>query len=72
MQEQEGRLPESSSMSKIYHLRKAPGSTPELSLVSSADGAAKGQNEGMHKISFTCEKLNTGEARVSFPRQKCS
>lgn len=72
MQEQEGRLPESSSMSKIYHLRKAPGSTPELSLVSSADGAAKGQNEGMHKISFTCQNFNTGEARVSFPKQKCS
>ncbi|KAM0721868.1 hypothetical protein Q7P37_002793 [Cladosporium fusiforme] len=49
MQEQEGRLPESSSMSKIYHLRKAPGSTPELSLVSSADSAAKGQNEGTNQ-----------------------
>ena len=48
MQEQEGRLPESGSMSKIYHLRKAPGSNPELSLVGSAEGAAKGQDEGRH------------------------
>ena len=47
MQEQEGRLPESGSMSKIYHLRQAPGSTPELSLVSSAESVAKGHDEGM-------------------------
>jgi hypothetical protein len=31
MQEQEGRVPETGSMSKVYHLRKAAGSTPELS-----------------------------------------
>lgn len=63
MQDQEGRLPESSSMSKIYHLRKAPGSTPELSLVSSAEGVVKGQNEGMQEVSFTCKRLSgTGEA----------
>lgn len=47
MQEQEGRLQESGSMSKIYHLRQAPGSTPELSLVSSAESVAKGHDEGM-------------------------
>jgi len=47
MQEQEGRLPESGSMSKVYHLRQAPGSTPELSLVSSAESVAKGNDEGM-------------------------
>jgi hypothetical protein len=46
MQEQEGRVPETGSMSKVYHLRKAAGSTPELSLVSSAESIAKGQNEG--------------------------
>lgn len=56
MQEQEGRLPESSSMSKIYHLRKAPGSTPELSLVGSAESVAKSQNESMYTVSFMCQK----------------
>ena len=54
MQEQEGRVPETGSMSKVYHLRKAPGSTPELSLVSSAESVAKGQNEGMPKNTLTC------------------
>lgn len=33
--------PNSSSMSKIYHLRKNPGSTPELSLVGSAESVRK-------------------------------
>lgn len=33
--------PGSSSMSKIYHLRKNPGSTPELSLVGSAENVGK-------------------------------
>jgi len=54
MQEQEGRVPETGSMSKVYHLRKAPGSTPELSLVSSAESVAKGQNEGTQNNTFTC------------------
>ncbi len=38
--------PSSSSMSKIYHLRKNPGSTPELSLVGSKENARKQSNEG--------------------------
>jgi len=54
VQEQEGRVPETGSMSKVYHLRKAPGSTPELSLVSSAESVAKGQNEGTQCSIFTC------------------
>lgn len=33
--------PGSSSMSKVYHLRNNPGSTPELSLVGSADNVSK-------------------------------
>jgi len=54
MQEQEGRVPESGSMSKVYHLRNTPGSTPELSLVSSAESVAKGQNEGTQNSTITC------------------
>lgn len=42
--------PGSSSMSKIYHLRKAPGSTPELSLVGSAESVAKDGNNGEYGI----------------------
>lgn len=38
--------PSSSSMSKIYHLRKNPGSTPELSLVGSKENVRKQSNEG--------------------------
>lgn len=38
--------PSSSSMSKIYHLRKTPGSTPELSLVGSVDSSAKTPLQG--------------------------
>lgn len=38
--------PNSSSMSKIYHLRKNPGSTPELSLVGSAENARRQSSEG--------------------------
>lgn len=38
--------PGSSSMSKIYHLRKDPGSTPELSLVGSAENVRKQSSEG--------------------------
>lgn len=38
--------PASSSMSKIYHLRKNPGSTPELSLVGSAENVSKHTVEG--------------------------
>ncbi|KAK5122442.1 hypothetical protein LTR85_004026 [Meristemomyces frigidus] len=37
----EAYRPGSSSMSKIYHLRKNPGSTPELSLVGSAENVGK-------------------------------
>ena len=44
--------PGSSSMSKIYHLRKAPGSTPELSLVGSAENVAKSNNEGTWALTF--------------------
>lgn len=44
--EDEALRPSSSSMSKIYHLRKAPGSTPELSLVGTADNVAKTPLEG--------------------------
>lgn len=40
--------PSSSSMSKIYHLRKAPGSTPELSLVGSADSVSKSTLDGTY------------------------
>lgn len=29
-------------MSKVYHLRNNPGSTPELSLVGSAESVGKG------------------------------
>ena len=38
--------PGSGSMSKIYHLRKNPGSTPELSLVGSAENVGKLPSEG--------------------------
>ena len=38
--------PGSSSMSKIYHLRKDPGSTPELSLLGSAENVRKRSSEG--------------------------
>lgn len=38
--------PGSSSVSKIYHLRKDPGSTPELSLVGSAENVGKHNSEG--------------------------
>ena len=61
MQEQEGRLPESGSMSKIYHLRQAPGSTPELSLVSSAESVAKGHDEGMPARHFHMPHEDPGE-----------
>ena len=38
--------PGTSSMSKIYHLRKNPGSTPELSLVGGADTVQMPKTEG--------------------------
>ena len=44
--------PGSSSMSKIYHLRKDPGSTPELSLVGSAENVSKQASEGEWDLSF--------------------
>ncbi|KAK4546030.1 hypothetical protein LTR36_002167 [Oleoguttula mirabilis] len=40
-EDDEAYRPGSSSMSKIYHLRKNPGSTPELSLVGSAESVGK-------------------------------
>lgn len=63
MQEQEGRLPESGSMSKIYHLRQAPGSTPELSLVSSAESVAKGHDEGMSARHLHMQHNGPGKVR---------
>jgi len=39
--EDDAYRPGNSSMSKIYHLRKNPGSTPELSLVGSAESVGK-------------------------------
>jgi hypothetical protein len=62
-EEQEGRVPETGSMSKVYHLRKAAGSTPELSLVSSAESVTKGQNEGTQNLIFTCHLHTTHERR---------
>lgn len=44
--------PGSSSMSKIYHLRKDPGSTPELSLVGSAENVGKNSGEGELHLRF--------------------
>jgi hypothetical protein len=57
-QEQEGLVPESGSMSKVYHLRNTPGSTPELSLVSSAESVAKAQNEGTQDSIVTRNNCN--------------
>lgn len=45
--------PGSSSVSKIYHLRKNPGSTPELSLVGSAEAERKQSDDG--EFNFTLE-----------------
>ena len=45
--------PGSSSMSKIYHLRKDPGSTPELSLVGSAENVSKQASEGEWNFSLS-------------------
>lgn len=42
--------PSSSSMSKIYHLRKNPGSTPELSLVGSKENVRLQSSEGEFEI----------------------
>ncbi|KAF2166655.1 hypothetical protein M409DRAFT_23286 [Zasmidium cellare ATCC 36951] len=41
--------PGTSSMSKIYHLRKNPGSTPELSLVGSQDNVHKDTTDANEK-----------------------
>jgi hypothetical protein len=74
MQEQEGRLQESGSMSKIYHLRQAPGSTPELSLVSSAESVAKGHDEGMPARHCHMQHGESSEVRGQVfrcPRQTC-
>jgi hypothetical protein len=38
--------PSTSSISQIYHLRKAPGSTPELSLVAGAENVGKPSLDG--------------------------
>lgn len=40
----------SGSMSKVYHLRKGPGSTQELSLVGSAESVSKPSVEGMSNL----------------------
>lgn len=45
-EESEAYRPGSSSVSKIYHLKKNPGSTPELSLVGSAENGEKHSGEG--------------------------
>ena len=55
--EAEDHRPGSSSMSKIYHLRKAPGSTPELSLVGSAESVAKDGNNGKWRIHRSCWRV---------------
>lgn len=39
--------PSASSISQVYHLRKAPGSTPELSLVTGAENVGKASLDGM-------------------------
>jgi hypothetical protein len=39
--------PSTSSISQVYHLRKAPGSTPELSLVPGAENVGKTSLDGM-------------------------
>lgn len=44
--------PASSSVSKIYHLRKNPGSTPELSLVGSAESDRKQSDDGELQVIF--------------------
>ena len=44
--------PGSSSMSKIYHLRKNPGSTPELSLVGSAENVRRQSEDGESQVKF--------------------
>lgn len=41
--------PGTSSMSKVYHLRNNPGSTPELSLVGSQENVSKSSSEGMSR-----------------------
>lgn len=51
----EDERPGTSSMSKIYHLRKNPGSTPELSLV--------GSNENVHKDNSEGKRVNIGAGR---------
>ena len=47
------------AMSKIYHLRKNPGSTPELSLVGSAENlgktAASDEGKWVHDVHMYCE-----------------
>ena len=49
--------PNSSSMSKIYHLRKNPGSSPELSLVGSAENVRRQSSDGKSPMTF---ELNGG------------
>lgn len=44
--------PSSSSMSKIYHLRKNPGSTPELSLVGSAENVRRQSSDGESGVNY--------------------
>jgi len=54
--EDDAYQPGTSSMSKIYHLKKNPGSTPELSLVGSAENVGKIAGEGEFvRVSFESE-----------------
>lgn len=45
--------PNTSSMSKIYHLRNNPGSTPELSLVGSNENMRKSSIESKSELYYT-------------------
>nr|POE63645.1 hypothetical protein CFP56_04548 [Quercus suber] len=53
-EDDEAYRPGSSSMAKLYHLKKNPGSTPELSLVRSAESGAKQPSEGEIPRNYQC------------------
>ena len=59
VKDDEDYRPSSSSVSKIYHLRKNPGSTPELSLVGSRENVRKQSAEGEFHMSMTLERTRT-------------
>ncbi|KAK3109234.1 hypothetical protein LTR53_017733, partial [Teratosphaeriaceae sp. CCFEE 6253] len=52
MEESDANRPGSSSMAKIYQLKKNPGSTPELSLLGSAEKVDSMPAEGESTVSF--------------------